>query len=222
MKYYSIIILLLIGMIKVNSQSIGDTISIQTLEFSDITKRRGWYVFPSDTNQYHKILMYYTLKCDPATTQDNYACGEWDYTTYTNLYQHENINNPYYYLQNSNPDTIYYNNTPPFDLFQSYDYEIVYDNIINESTYTLGAGSINITEPLSTNQASGRGQYLFTATELQTVGLVFGEINKLMLEVVSSGESIKNLTIKIKQTSLTELTPFLSFVYKPSVVLHLT
>ena len=27
-----------------------------------------------------KVLMYYTLKCDAVTTQDNYACGEWDYT----------------------------------------------------------------------------------------------------------------------------------------------
>ena len=28
--------------------------------------------------------MYYTLKCDAATTQDNFV--EWDYTTYTRLY----------------------------------------------------------------------------------------------------------------------------------------
>lgn len=48
-----------------------DTITVQTLDFNDITKRRGWYVFPSDTIEYQKILMYYTLKCDAATTQDN-------------------------------------------------------------------------------------------------------------------------------------------------------
>ena len=72
----------------------NDTNTVQTLEFSDITKRRGWYVFPSDTNQYRQILMYYTLKCDAATTQDNYHCGEWDYTTYTRLYQHKNVNFP--------------------------------------------------------------------------------------------------------------------------------
>ena len=80
--------------LSIFAQGFGDTITIQTLEFSDITKRRGWYVFPSDTNQYHKILMLYTLKCDPATTQDNFNCGEWDYTTYTNLYQHKNLNTP--------------------------------------------------------------------------------------------------------------------------------
>ena len=45
--------------------------------------------------------MYYTLKCDAATTQDNYPCGEWDYTTYTRLYDHKNINSPYYFYKKS-------------------------------------------------------------------------------------------------------------------------
>ena len=67
-----------------------DTTIVQTLDFNDITKRRGWYIFPQDTT-YQKVLMYYTLKCDPQTTRDGYDCGEWDYTTYTNLYQHNNV-----------------------------------------------------------------------------------------------------------------------------------
>ena len=207
MRKYILISSILLSYFIGFSQSFGDTITVQTLEFSDITKRRGWYVFPSDTNQYHKILMYYTLKCDAATTQDNYACGEWDYTTYTNLYQHQNVNNPYYYLQNSNPDTIYYNNNSGYDLYQYYDYQIVYDNIINESSFVLGAGAMNIVEPFNTELASGRGQYLFTSSELLSAGLTTGEINKLMLDIFSSGENIKNLTIKIKHTALTEITP---------------
>ena len=76
-----LIIFSLIFCKSTGAQSPGDTTVIETLDFNDITKRRGWYIFPSDTNQYHKVLMYYTLKCDAATTQDNYACGEWDYTT---------------------------------------------------------------------------------------------------------------------------------------------
>ena len=55
MKNYSFLFLMFIGFLNVHSQSVGDTITVQTLEFSDITKRRGWYVFPSDTNQYHKF-----------------------------------------------------------------------------------------------------------------------------------------------------------------------
>ena len=114
------------------TQPVGDTITVQTLTFADITKRRGWYVFPNDTNQYHKILMYYTLKCDQATTQDNYPCGEWDYTTYTRLFQHENINSPYYYLGNTTPDYISYLNQPKFDVYQHYDYNAVVTSTINE------------------------------------------------------------------------------------------
>ena len=67
-----------------------DTTIVQTLDFSDITKRRGWFTFPKDTT-YEKVLMYYTLKCDATTTQDAHLCGEWDYTTYTNLYHHKNV-----------------------------------------------------------------------------------------------------------------------------------
>ena len=207
MKNYSFLFLMFIGFLNVHSQSVGDTITVQTLEFSDITKRRGWYVFPSDTNQYHKILMYYTLKCDAATTQDNFPCGEWDYTTYTRLYQHENVNTPYYYLQNSNPDTIFYNNNAGYDLHQFYDYNIVYDNVISESNHSLGSGALNIAEPLKTQNASGRGQYLYTASELLSAGLTAGEINKLTLDVFNSGENIRNLSIQLKHSVLTELTP---------------
>ena len=119
---------------------------MQTLEFSDITKRRGWYVFPSDTNTYSKILMYYTLKCDAATTQDGYACGEWDYTTYTNLYQHENVGSPYYYLGNTNPDTIFYVSNPIYDYNQSYQYFPVYDVTTSEtswSSWSRGSYTVN-------------------------------------------------------------------------------
>ena len=144
MNKYILYFFLLLTISSFKAQSFGDTISVQTLEFSDITKRRGWYVFPSDTNQYHKVLMYYTLKCDPATTQDGYNCGEWDYTTYTNLYQHENLNTSFYYLQNSNPDSILYNNQPKYNIYQQYDYHTVYDNIISETISTsIGQGIVN-------------------------------------------------------------------------------
>ena len=124
------------------SQSSGDTITVQTLSFADITKRRGWYIFPKDTNQYHKILMYYTLKCDAATTQDNYPCGEWDYTTYTNLFKHKNINTPYYYLGNSTPPNLSYLNEPKYDIYQHYDYVRNITSSSNEDSCVLGNGTV--------------------------------------------------------------------------------
>ena len=70
MKYLTYILFILFIPSIIFTQNIGDTTIVETLDFNDITKRRGWYIFPSDTNSYHKVLMYYTLKCDAATTQD--------------------------------------------------------------------------------------------------------------------------------------------------------
>ena len=169
------------------AQSTGDTITIQTLTFADITKRRGWYVFPKDTNQYHKILMYYTLKCDQATTQDNYPCGEWDYTTYTRLFQHENINSPYYYLGNTTPDNITYLNQPKFDVFQHYDYHTVVTSTINEDSCILGNGALVTDEVFNDLTKSGRAQYLITKNELLNQGIYAGDLNKLKLNFTNSG-----------------------------------
>ena len=68
-----------------------DTTVVQTLTFDSITTRRGVWQFPDSTHQYRKILMEYTLKCDAATTQDGFACGEWDYLTYTNVFDHTGL-----------------------------------------------------------------------------------------------------------------------------------
>jgi hypothetical protein len=49
------LLLIVIGLPPAIAQNTGDTTVVQTLEFSDITKRRGWYVFPRETNTYSKI-----------------------------------------------------------------------------------------------------------------------------------------------------------------------
>ena len=64
----------------------GDTVTIQTFTFSDITKRRGVFQFPQAGERWQKIYMVRTLKCDVQTTHDQYPCGEWDYLTYTLIY----------------------------------------------------------------------------------------------------------------------------------------
>ena len=206
MKKFLVFFLALFSFISNNAQGFGDTITVQTLEFSDITKRRGWYVFPSDTNQYHKILMLYTLKCDPATTQDNFNCGEWDYTTYTNLYQHKNLNTPYYFLQNSNPDTIYYNTNPKYDVFNSYDTFIVYDTVFSEDSLILGQGSSSTSDVFNTLGKSGKAQYLISAAELNSIGLSAGSIDKLALKVESLGKSLDHVVIRMKNSSLSQLS----------------
>lgn len=59
--------------------SAGDTIKVQTFTFG--SKQDSVFLFPPDTFNCSKVLMYYKLKCPTG------GCGEWDYLTYTYLYQ---------------------------------------------------------------------------------------------------------------------------------------
>ncbi len=85
MKKFPLLFLLFIFTIPVFSKD-GDTVVVQTFTFNDITKRAGIFKFPEGNQQWQKILMVRTLKCDVQTTHDQYPCGEWDYLTYTLVY----------------------------------------------------------------------------------------------------------------------------------------
>jgi hypothetical protein len=150
--------------------------------------------------------MYYTLKCDAATTQDGYPCGEWDYTTYTRLFQHKNLDHPYYFYKNTNPNIVSYNNTPKFDINQSYDQSIIYDVTNTESSYLIGNGSSLTNNLFNSNSKSGKAQYLITAQELQNQGISSGSIDGIEIDVQSQGELLNNISLKIKSTPLTQLT----------------
>lgn len=60
----------------------GDTLKITTFTFG--SPQDSVFLFPSDTVKFERILMRYTLKCNPKQSP---ACGEWDYLTYTYLYK---------------------------------------------------------------------------------------------------------------------------------------
>ncbi|PLX10503.1 MAG: hypothetical protein C0594_04870, partial [Marinilabiliales bacterium] len=147
----------------------GDTTIVQTLDFSDITKRRGWYVFPEYTGNWHKILMSYTLKCDPATTQDGYACGEWDYTTYTNLYEYRNTDALYYFIPGRTFDSLTYSNQPTFSAFQ----KIIHSSEINalNQSYTIGNGSVTSNNIFPQSNHCSKSSFVWQASELSAAGI---------------------------------------------------
>ena len=80
-----------------------DTTSVQTFTFeaqnnpatSYESPGRRWFDFPASDNGvvYGKVLMDYTLKCfeDGTAGGLGYACGEWDYLTYTYLFDHTGL-----------------------------------------------------------------------------------------------------------------------------------
>ena len=63
----------------------ADTLTIHVITFSTPSPK-GWNAhykniasFPNTDEQWAKILMIQTLKCDSLTAGDKYPCGEWDY-----------------------------------------------------------------------------------------------------------------------------------------------
>lgn len=81
-KYFSLFLFaVLLHCASLHAQN-NDTVVVQTFSFG--SPQDSVFKFPADTGSYQKVLMYYTLKCNPSK---NPACGQWDYLTYTYLYQ---------------------------------------------------------------------------------------------------------------------------------------
>ena len=119
----------------------GDSIIVKTFTFDSITARRGTFEFPP-ASQYERVIMHYTLKCDPRTTRDKYDCGEWDYLTYTvakdtlGRYDSTQVIQYKYVLNNKTPDSIYQGNDASFRIqyFPSLSYDITSSTISNSFT----------------------------------------------------------------------------------------
>jgi hypothetical protein len=81
-KFFPLFLLTVLMHCAVLHAQSSDTLVVQTFSFG--SKQDSTFNFPSDTGHYQKVLMYYTLKCN---AKQNPACGQWDYLTYTFLYQ---------------------------------------------------------------------------------------------------------------------------------------
>lgn len=77
------LLIALLACISITAQANpGDTTVVQCFTFGSV--QDSLFNFPSLNLSTHKVLMLYTLKCNPA---QNPACGEWDYLTYTYVYK---------------------------------------------------------------------------------------------------------------------------------------
>lgn len=151
--------------------------------------------------------MYYTLKCDAATTQDQYACGEWDYLTYSFVYDHTGVldsnqqSHPHFLYGGQDLDSLWYTTIPQFNSVEAYEYFTTIDNVVSESGYTVG-GVMGSTEeyPLG-GQRRARSQFLWTASELTTAGMSAGDIHRLALQLTNYQTGLGRLVISMKNTS---------------------
>ncbi|MEI6124402.1 MAG: peptide-N-glycosidase F-related protein [Bacteroidota bacterium] len=185
----------------------GDTISVQTFTFG--SPQNAWFVFPSDTVRTNKILMYYTLKCNPA---QNPACGEWDYQTSTYVYEHTGrldstlLNAPSHIINGSSPDSVSFMYQPSWKYMPRFNTQIQYTGVTSfDSTY-VGNGNQPSVTPFDASQAESRTQFLWKTPQLLATGLHAGKITGLRFNLQTLGSELKNLCIRIKHTPLDSLT----------------
>ena len=188
-----------------------DTVTVQTLTFSDISKRRGTYLFPDKSEKYSKILMYYTLKCDAATPFDSYNCGEWDYLTYTMVYDKNGVmdstykSNYNFTVAGATPNTLSYTTNPIYDYHQNYLYSLNNTATTSYSSGQVGNGSTALAHPFVAQAGESRSQYIFTAAELTTAGVVTGDISGLQL-YFNNAVQANNFKIKLKHITAADFT----------------
>ncbi len=180
---------LFLSLLTLGFQSFSqDTTWVQTFTFDSITARRSWFQFPQelDTMRFEKVMMYYKLKCSPLTSWDQYDCGEWDYLTYTRVFDHTGVfdsiaNNSSRYLSNwTSPNTINYSPVP---------YTQTNTHLRDEWTRTLSGLSYSTPNamsgmqnwPFKTDEKGGRFQLLLTQAQLLQAGVQAGDLQSLRL-----------------------------------------
>ncbi|HIO73471.1 MAG TPA: T9SS type A sorting domain-containing protein [Flavobacteriales bacterium] len=184
----------------------GDTTVIQAFTFGGT--QDDIIVFPPDSISYEKILMYYTLKCNPA---QNPACGEWDYTTHTFLYEDlgtfdsTQMFQPSYVMDGQSPDTLTYMNSPSWSYVTWWEKFIVYSSTLSFDSAVVGSGATSSSAPFTSAVSDASSQYLWTAAELSAAGATAGDISGIRFDLSTVGSELKHLTIRLKHSSKSEL-----------------
>jgi hypothetical protein len=204
------ILFLLFGLSISISLSAQDTTWVQTFTFDSITTRRANFEFPAELNtkRFEKVLMYYKLKCSPLTTWDQYDCGEWDYLTYTRVFDHTGIYDSVRkdgnrFLANwVSPNTIDYIPSPNsiFDTYLKTEQERSTSPL---TSYSINSASSNSSAFFNTAQKGSRFQQLITASELVAAGMQAGDIQGMILDILNTGSNgfLLNPKISIKSTN---------------------
>lgn len=192
-----------------------DTTWVQTLTFDSISTRRGLYTFPASLNskRFEKVLMYYKLKCSPLTPWDSYDCGEWDYLTYSRIFEHTGIYDSTQVLGNQFEANFATPNNITFEQYPNTLADTYVRQEKNRSGASLTTNNINTANaisqyPFNLTKAGGRFQVLLTAAELQAAGIVAGNIQSLrfyMNSFLLNGD-LQYPTVSLKATTAAELT----------------
>ena len=194
-----------------------DTTWVQTFTFDSITTRRANFVFPEElkSKRFEKVLMHYKLKCSPLTTWDQYNCGEWDYLTYTRVFDHTGdfdsvrIDGNRILSNCDAPNLIEYDslNLSYYDNYAVGQYSRTLPNLTNS---TIGNSINSQPFPFNNSDQKSRYQVLLSANDLLASGLLSGEIQSLSLFISDLGDNGELFfpSIKFKLTTDSILNGF--------------
>jgi hypothetical protein len=194
----------------------ADTTWVQTFTFEaqnnpatpyDSPGRR-WFDFPDSDNgtSYRKVLMYHRLKCfeDGTAGGLGYPCGEWDYLTYTYLFDHTGVldsnllTHPRWKIEDLDfvSDTILFPAAVPHDTLRS-----VWSRPVLElagASWTAGEGG----EAWGAGEdwaGAARLQVLFGGEELAGMGLEPGGVQAVELPwAVGPGSAGAGVEVRLR------------------------
>lgn len=185
----------------------GDTTVVQCFTFDSIHARRAWFEFPGGEQSWHKILMYYTLKCDAQTPWDSYQCGEWDYSTFTNIFEHTGIldsteySHPEFTVNGESPDEFFYSDMPVFQIYPRTEYFWQHTDTLSLEQTIVGNGiDINNT-PFLVNEADAKYYYYWSAEDLLNNGMNQGNITGMQLYFEEANAMFRNCKISFANTN---------------------
>lgn len=192
-----------------------DTVVVQTFTFKDIYKRTGTFLFPPKDVSFRKILMLYTLKCDPLTPHDKYNCGEWDYLTYNLIYtktgKFDSTKKSFlkYSFGYQQPDTLFYSKNQPTKKITEKRFNTSLIEQSDEQVYNVVTGSNSVY--FKSKQV--RMQFTLQSSYLRGLGMRSGDINKIQFYSNSIGKILKDLKIQVQGSSVPKLPGFVNSYY---------
>ncbi|MEO8733037.1 MAG: LamG domain-containing protein, partial [Flavobacteriales bacterium] len=145
------------------------------------------------------------------TTQDQYACGEWDYLTYHIIHEHTGLQDStamthgYYRINALEPDSTELIATPMIDQHQRYS---VFRTVVGtpvETDHAIGVNDASDATTLNVPAGSSRTQFIIRADEL--TGLT--HIDALRLIAQMGGSAMHRMTIRMMNTSDTLASTFI-------------
>ena len=177
MKLLYTVFIALILATTLNAQSVGDTIVVETFNYTQTYGINQWsggirdttITFPSDPNvSYEKILMLYNMRCKDANvstgTNRDLGCGEWDISCNTYIHDDTKVDSSSatrssHTISNFSGTTFDYSTSPVNDYYRALQPNVTVVNIIAETQAMIGTGGITTSNSIQTAEKTGKARF---------------------------------------------------------------